>query len=100
MNMMIYVGGLWLDANPWVCSCENAWMAQWLKRWHLESNAVRHPVSSLPLSQVVCRDPISAKKRPIVDLPDNAVCSTAGSLLTPSTSTTLLILFASFLLLL
>ena len=84
-----------LDNNPWVCSCENAWIGSWIKRWHSESMAAaattsassahlhhRHHRSASPssLTSVACRDPISSKKRPMVDLPtsDNAACTTSG----------------------
>ena len=73
-------GGLWLENNQWICSCENAWLGYWLKRWYLETSSIRHPVSTLPLSSVSCRDPVSLRKRYLVDLPtsENA-CNVAAT---------------------
>ncbi|GIY46850.1 hypothetical protein CDAR_586671 [Caerostris darwini] len=30
-------GGVLLEDNPWVCSCELVWMGKWLRRWLRET---------------------------------------------------------------
>lgn len=60
------LGGLLLDHNQWICTCENAWLGHWLKRWYLETTSIRHPISMLPLNAVSCRDPISLKRKNLV----------------------------------
>ena len=31
------IGGLLLDNNPWLCSCDLLWLSSWLRRWVRET---------------------------------------------------------------
>ena len=30
-------GGLSIQGNPWLCTCENSWLGTWLRRWMRET---------------------------------------------------------------
>ena len=32
-----FLGGLSLQGNPWLCSCQNTWLGTWLRRWMRET---------------------------------------------------------------
>ena len=32
-----FSGGLSLQGNPWLCSCQNSWLGTWLRRWMRET---------------------------------------------------------------
>lgn len=70
-----------MDNNPWTCSCDNAWLGVWLKRWHLETASARHhSANQVALSSVTCRDPITLRKRYLVDLASTEGCSHAAGI--------------------
>ena len=72
-------GGLLLEGNHWTCSCDNGWLGNWLKRWYLETFTIRHPVSTTLASSATCQDPVTGRKRPIIDLtPNDNSCSVAA----------------------
>jgi len=72
-------GGLLLEGNQWTCSCDNGWMGNWLKRWYLETFSIRHPVSTLMPNRATCHDPLTGRKRAIIDLtPNENSCSVAA----------------------
>ena len=31
------LGGISLQGNPWLCTCENTWLGTWLRRWMRET---------------------------------------------------------------
>ena len=34
---MHFSGGLSLQGNPWLCTCDNTWLGTWLRRWMRET---------------------------------------------------------------
>ena len=33
----VFSGGLSLQGNPWLCTCDNTWLGTWLRRWMRET---------------------------------------------------------------
>ena len=68
-----------LEHNPWTCSCDNAWLGHWLKRWYLETSSMRHPISNQALSLATCRGRDAQTHARLIDLsPSENVCSVAA----------------------
>ena len=84
MDLLMFIlffssGGLLLEGNHWTCSCDNGWLGTWLKRWYLETFTIRHPVSTSLASSATCQDPVTLRKKPIIDLtPNDNSCSVAA----------------------
>ena len=36
-DFFLFAGGLSLQGNPWLCTCENTWLGTWLRRWMRET---------------------------------------------------------------
>ncbi|CAB4054588.1 unnamed protein product [Lepeophtheirus salmonis] len=71
----IIQGGLSLQNNPWLCSCENVWLGIWLRRWMREALQLHiSPIENGINVRNMIRSIECIEEKPLTDLREDMQC--------------------------